>query len=165
MDGWEDERWLDIRSENVRNIMKKRIDLAVDKGCDGLEPDNMNGFEAENDTGFDLSPQDQIDFNKFLANYAHKKGLFIALKNDLNQIEDLVNDFDLSVNEECFQYEECELLNPFIANNKPVFNAEYIYHTEEEREGLCSESKALGFYTLVLPLGLDDSFRFSCQKN
>ena len=165
MDGWADEKWIDIRSENIRNIMKRRIDLAAKKGCDGLEPDNMNGYEPENDTGFDLTAQDQIDYNQFLARYAHKKGLFIALKNDLAQIETLVKDFDLSVNEECFQYEECAELKPFIKHNKPVFNAEYIYNTKAERNKLCTESKELGFYTLVLPLGLDDSFRFSCRKN
>ena len=163
MDGWADEKWLDIRSENVRNIMRERIDLAVEKGCDGLEPDNMNAYSAENDSGFDLTGEDQIDYNRFLANYAHEKGLFIALKNDLDQIEELVDDFDLSVNEECFQYEECKLLSPFIENNKPVFNAEYIYDTRKERKKLCKESKELGFFTLVLPLSLNDSFRFSCK--
>jgi len=28
---WEGERWLDIRNESVREIMKKRLDLAVQK--------------------------------------------------------------------------------------------------------------------------------------
>jgi len=165
MVGWHDEKWLDIRSENVKKIMKARIDLAVEKGCNGLETDNMNGYLSENNTSFNFTAEDQLDYNRFLAKYAHEKGLFIALKNDLNQIEILVDDFDLSINEECFQYDKCELLHPFIANNKPVFNAEYIYKTEDERNQLCSESKILGFYTLVLPLALDDTFRFSCQKD
>jgi hypothetical protein len=36
--GWQGERWLDTRSANVRSIMKRRLDLAVAKGCDGVEP-------------------------------------------------------------------------------------------------------------------------------
>jgi hypothetical protein len=38
---WKDERWLDIRSDNVFNIMKKRIEMAASKGCDGIDPDNV----------------------------------------------------------------------------------------------------------------------------
>jgi hypothetical protein len=41
MGDWPGERWLDTRSENVFNIMKKRIELAKSKGCDAIDPDNM----------------------------------------------------------------------------------------------------------------------------
>lgn len=40
MDGWEDENWLDINSDNVRAIMKKRIELAADRGCGSSFPFN-----------------------------------------------------------------------------------------------------------------------------
>ena len=32
-------------------------------GCDGVEPDNVDGYV--NDTGFDLTAGDQLDFNRF----------------------------------------------------------------------------------------------------
>lgn len=32
MDGWPKEKWVDIRSENVRGIMSRRIELAARKG-------------------------------------------------------------------------------------------------------------------------------------
>jgi Glycoside-hydrolase family GH114 len=38
---WEGERWLDIRSPDVFAVMKKRIELAYDKGCKGIDPDNL----------------------------------------------------------------------------------------------------------------------------
>jgi hypothetical protein len=38
---WSGESWLDIRSDNVWQIMQKRIQLAGQKGCDGIDPDNM----------------------------------------------------------------------------------------------------------------------------
>jgi hypothetical protein len=44
LDGWPDERWLNISSPNVRNIMKKRIEVAWRKGCDAIDPDNVDGF-------------------------------------------------------------------------------------------------------------------------
>lgn len=163
LDGWEDERWLDIRSTNVHNIMKSRLDLAREKGCDGVEPDNMDGYI--NNSGFNLTATDQLAFNKFIANEAHKRELSVGLKNDLDQITALVDYYDFSVNEQCFEYSECDTLLPFINNGKPVLNAEYLskYVTDEsERNTLCNESINNQFSTLILPLDLDDEFRFSC---
>jgi hypothetical protein len=44
MDGWPKEKWVDIRSENVRSIMSRRIELAAQKGFDGIDPDNVDGY-------------------------------------------------------------------------------------------------------------------------
>ena len=165
LEGWEDEKWLDIRSTNVLKIMKKRLDLAAEKGCDGVEADNVNGYT--NDSGFDLTYNDQLSYNRSLAKYAHKKGLFIALKNDLDQINDLVNSFDLSVNEQCYEYNECEKLRPFINQNKPVFHIEYnkkYINNKSQKEKMCKKALSLGFKTLILPLALDGSFRYDCSE-
>ena len=54
--GFEDERWLDVRSPEVMTLMKARLGLAVERGCDGVEADNVDGFE--NPTGFPLSAAD-----------------------------------------------------------------------------------------------------------
>lgn len=48
MDGWPDEKWINIRSKNVRNIMKKRIKYAAEKGCDAIDPDNVDGYVSHN---------------------------------------------------------------------------------------------------------------------
>ena len=157
MDGW-DEKWLDIRNDKIKDIMKKRLDLAKEKGCDGVEPDNVDGYT--NDTGFNLTYQDQLKFNIFLAYEAHKRGLSIGLKNDLEQINDLSMYFDFGLNEQCHQYNECNLLTPFITQNKPVFNVEYSTKNKDE---ICEKSKALKLKTLFLPLNLDDSFREECE--
>ena len=165
LEGYPDERWVDIRSANVRRIMLARLDLAVARGCDGVEPDNVTAFL--NDTGFDLSPEDQLAYNRCLANEAHQRGLAVALKNDLEQIPDLVEYFDFAVNEECHEFDECAALSAFIAAGKPVFNAEYADEFVEGpagREALCEEARAHDFRTLILPVDLDDSFRFSCDR-
>ena len=76
LDGWEGEAWLDIRSANVQQVMEHRLDVAVQKGCDGVEPDNMDGYA--NDTGFDLTADDQLAYNRFIANEAHARGLAVG---------------------------------------------------------------------------------------
>lgn len=44
LDGWDDEKWIDLRSESVRNIMAERIKLAKEKGCDAVDPDNVDAY-------------------------------------------------------------------------------------------------------------------------
>ena len=44
LDGWPGERWLNVSSPNVRRIMRQRIELAVSKGCDAVDPDNVDGY-------------------------------------------------------------------------------------------------------------------------
>jgi hypothetical protein len=92
--------------------------------------------------------------------------LSIALKNDLDQLNDLVGDFDFAVNEQCHEFNECGGYQVFIASGKPVFNAEYAaaYRTDPAaRAALCADARARQIHTLVLPLALDDSFRYSCE--
>lgn len=163
LDGWEGERWLDIRSANVHSIMLARLDLAVSKGCDGVEPDNMDGYT--NGTGFTLTADDQLAYNRYLANEAHSRGLSIGLKNDLDQIAELVDYYDFAVNEQCFEYNECAALAPFTDAGKAVFNAEYAstyVNDTTARNSLCVEAMNLQMSSLILPLDLDDSFRLSC---
>jgi hypothetical protein len=164
LDGFADERWLDIRSTNVHRIMRARLDLAAARGCDGVEPDNVDGYT--NEPGFPLTATDQLAYNRFLANEARVRGLSVALKNDLDQIEQLVDYFDLSVNEQCHEFDECDLLRPFIDAGKPVLNAEYAdtyVNSATARDQLCSDARTANIRTLVLPLDLDDSFRYTCD--
>ena len=160
-----DEKWLDIRSASVLTIMEARLDVAVDKGCDGVEPDNMDGYD--NNSGFSLTASDQLDFNRTIANEAHERGLSVGLKNDLGQIAGLIEFYDFQVNEQCHEYDECAVLDLFITAGKPVFNAEYeqgYVSNAGTRAQLCDAALARNFRTLVLPLDLDDSFRFSCDS-
>ncbi len=164
LEDFTDERWLDIRSENVRQFMLARLDYAVLRGFDGVEPDNVDGYA--NNSGFPLTAADQLAFNRFIANEAHGRNLAVGLKNDLDQITGLVEYFDFAVNEQCHEFDECDRLEPFIAAGKPVFNAEYatrFVNLPLIRNQMCADSLALGLRTLVLPLDLDDSFRFSCD--
>jgi len=151
--GWEGEKWLDIRQiDALGPIMAARMDLCVEKGFDAVEPDNIDGYT--NSTGFDLSAGDQLEYNRFLAELAHARGLSIGLKNDLSQIVDLVTDFDFAVNEQCAQFEECAELKPFIDAGKAVFHVEY----ELELDEFCPITTALKFSSLLKTYELDASY-------
>jgi hypothetical protein len=166
LSGWTGENWVDTRSSNVRAIMQARMDLAVSKGCDGVEPDNVDGYS--NSTGFSLTAATQLDYNRFLATEAHKRGLAVALKNDVDQLSDLVASFDFAMNESCHDYSECGGYSVFINASKPVFNVEYdsSYVTDTTvRQTLCTDALARKFHTLILPLALDGSYRYSCDAS
>ena len=150
MKGWPGEKWLDIRrTDLLAPIMEARLDLAVGKGCDGVDPDNVNGYS--NETGFPLTASDQERYNIFLAEAAHQRGLLVGLKNDLEQIPELVSYFDWIINEECFSYGECELLLPFVQASKPVLVIEY----ELDPSDFCPQALQMNFNALLKNWDLD----------
>jgi hypothetical protein len=167
MQGWPED-WLDIRAgvqgDIVRRIMAARMDLAVAKGCDAGEPDNIDGYS--NNTGFNLTASDQLEYNKWLADTAHAKGLHIALKNDTEQVRQLVDSFDFAVNEECYRYRECDVYDAFINQNKAVFIAEYsnYWTVNNFRNTVCPQANASNFDAIFKNLDLD-AFRVSCRES
>jgi hypothetical protein len=163
LNGWAGERWLDITNNKVKDIMRKRVALAKSKGCDAIEPDNVNGYD--NDSGFNLSYSNQINYNKFFASLAKSNALAIGLKNDLEQIDDLVDSFDFAINEECFEFGECSYLKPFTDAKKPVYNIEYkkSYTKASEFSKLCKRAKDLNIYTIVENKALNGSQITSCD--
>lgn len=157
LDGWAGERWLDIRQvDALMPLMRARMELAAQKGCDGVDPDNVDGYS--NNTGFALSYNDQLAYNVALSEAAHELGLAIGLKNDLDQIKDLVNYFDFAVNEECFQYGECNTLKPFVDAGKAVFGIEY----NLANSSFCPQANRMNFDFLKKNLSLD-AWRESCR--
>jgi endo-alpha-1,4-polygalactosaminidase (GH114 family) len=122
--GWPGERWLDIRQiEILAPLMNARLDLCAEKGFDGVDPDNLDGYI--NATGFDLTSEDQLAYNRWLADAAHTRGLGIGLKNDPDQVIELVDAFDWTTVESCFHEGWCAQTTPFIEAGKPVFAIEY----------------------------------------
>jgi len=155
--GWTGEAWLDIRRQDIMlPIMQGRIELAANKGCDAVDPDNINAYT--NDTGFNLTYTDQINYNKALAELAHNSNLAIGLKNDIAQVNDLLAYFDFAINESCFQYDECSLLTPFIEMNKAVFAIDY----NSVSDDFCATAKQLNFDGIKKNWDLD-AWLHSCR--
>jgi hypothetical protein len=155
--GWPGEKWLDVRRLDVLGpIITARLDLCRAKGFDSVDPDNVDGYT--NDTGFPLTGADQLAFNQFIADAAHARGLSVGLKNDLDQIPELLPYFDWAINEQCAQYNECALLVPFVQAGKPVMELEYTL----AKAKFCPAANARDFnaYKKKLALG---SARAKCR--
>jgi len=157
LEAFPDERWVDIRQiALLAPILEDRVRLCREKGFDGVDPDNLDGFIHE--TGFPLTAADQLRFNRMVADMAHRAGLAVGLKNDLTQVAALVEAFDWATNEACFQFGECRLLMPFIQNGKPVVNVEY----RGDPKVFCPRANQRGFFSMKKRRELD-AFRIPCR--
>ncbi|KAJ5835879.1 CAZyme family GH114 [Penicillium robsamsonii] len=163
LDEWPGERWLDITSDKVRAIMSLRLDIAKDKGCDGVDPDNIDAYGNEN--GLGLTEADSIDFLTFLAKESHSRGMAIGLKNGGDIIGSVIDIMQWSINEQCAEYNECEVYAAFTEVNKPVFHIEYSGESLATRDyddttGLTSEAPTGSGGTVAdstAPEGSDDA--------
>ncbi|MFJ2862648.1 endo alpha-1,4 polygalactosaminidase [Kitasatospora sp. NPDC087314] len=148
--GWKGEKWFDIRKlDQLRPLMAARFDMCRSKGFDAIEPDTIEAYNQN--SGFPLTPDDQLKYNRMLAQLAHERGLAIGLKNDLDQIPALLPDFDFAVNEECSQFDECDRVAPFVKAGKAVFHVEYKLGTDQ----FCAKAKSLGFSSMQKKLDLN----------
>ncbi len=153
IDGYPDERFVDIRQIDVLlPILTARLDLAVSKGCDGIEPDlddTYNGYE----TGFPLTQQDQLAFNRAVADAAHDRGLSIGLKNGASadgSFERAMAEFtDWALNEECNTFDECSGYSVFVDQNKAVFQVEYMSPNNTQPEDFCPADNEANFDGLL----------------
>jgi len=160
--GWPGEKWLDIRQiDKLKPILHARLDKCAAKGFDGLEPDNIDAYT--NNTGFPLTYQDQLTFNIWLAGEAHARGLSIGLKNDSEQVHDLLPYYDWALTEDCFEGNWCEELLPFIQAGKPVFAAEYT-DTDITLAEFCPLAREMNLSAILKNRELD-SFREDCHSN
>ncbi|TBR12249.1 MAG: hypothetical protein EPO62_00345 [Candidatus Nitrosotenuis sp.] len=158
--GWPGEKWLDIRQiDTVGPIMQKRLDLCKQKGFDGVDADNVDSYLQ--DTGFSITYQDQLNYNMWLADEAHRRGLAIGLKNDLAQVNDLVDHFDWASNEQCLSYHECDMLLAFVMNDKAVFHVEYV-DMGAEFNAVCANTPH-GFSTILKTRALNSTLFESCD--
>jgi hypothetical protein len=154
--GWSGEKWLDIRQiDLLAPIMRARLDQCQAKGFDGVEPDNMDGYT--NATGFPLTYQDQLDYNTWLAQEAHTRGLSIGLKNDGDQVGDLLAYFDWALTEDCFAENWCDQVQPFTVAGKAVLAAEYTDQMTgaEFQNQVCPQAATLSFSAILKNRDLD----------
>jgi hypothetical protein len=145
--GWQGERYLDIRRANwsmFAPVIWRRLDLARELGCDGVEPDQNNAIG--NRPGFPITRADEKAWYLEVARQAHARGLSVGMKNGIEIIDDdLVRAFDWALNESCFLYDECGLLEPFRSAGKAIFVVEY----SPPPRGYCKRAGELGFSALV----------------
>ncbi len=70
----------------------------------------------------------------------------------MDQLSDLVQHFDWAVNEQCYDYQECDgYSSTFIQANKPVFGIEY----DMDISDFCSNANSAQFSFVKKNLDLD----------
>ncbi|WP_199583173.1 endo alpha-1,4 polygalactosaminidase [Blastococcus sp. TF02-09] len=142
LDGWPGERWLDVRRTDVLlPLLAARFDVCRDKGFDAVEGDNVDGYA--NESGFPLESEEQLAFNRAVADLAHDRGLAIGLKNDVDQLAELEPSFDFAINEECAAFDECGAYAPFVRAGKAVLHVEYAAECPRAVRGLSTIVKDL----------------------
>ena len=121
---WKGERWLDVRQTAIlQPIMARRLDLCKSKGFDGVDPDNLDGFE--NKTGFPITYAEQLTYDTWVAKAAHARGLTADQKGDNDQVKDLVNVYDFAVVEQCYAQGWCKQFTVYTQQNRLVVDVEY----------------------------------------
>jgi hypothetical protein len=152
-DGWAGERWLDIRNITaLAPIMRARLDLCKAKRFDAVDPDNVDGYQA--DTGFPIARVHAIKYVKFLALEAHRRGLALGLKNAGEISRYVLPDVDFQVTEDCFEQGWCGRSRNFIAARKPVFAIEYT-DNRIDFAAFCRQTLALKISPLLKRRSLD----------
>ncbi|KAJ5937333.1 hypothetical protein N7454_004633 [Penicillium verhagenii] len=163
LDDWPGEKWLDTNSQNVRRIMRQRLDLAQAKGCDGVDPDNIDGYGNKN--GLGLTQEDAIAYVKWLASQAHGRNMSLGLKNGGDIIGSVIDKMQWSVNEQCAVYDECDLYSACVNASKPVFHIEYPKGDDtnnnnsvstKQRNSACDATSAGNFSTVIKNMDLDN---------
>jgi hypothetical protein len=156
MDGWAGEKWLNVKSSAVLDLAKSRNARAKSKGCDGVDPDNVDAYG--NNTGFSISQADSRAFLQRISADARSSGLQVGLKNSAEIASALQPYFDFAVVEECHKWNECSRYNSFSQAGKAVFQIEY----GGRSSSMCSRAKASGATLIFSTYDLKGSIQY-CQ--
>ncbi len=149
-EGFEDENWLDVRQiDLLAPIMRARLDMVQEKGFDGIEPDNINGYQ--NSTGFNLTEEDAKVYSRWLIEEAHNRGLSIGQKNAEELIPEMADEFDWLLTEDAYVEDFYQQLNPYIFANKAIFFVEYTDRISEEdfQNLVCPEAASQNFSAVL----------------
>ncbi|MFM2047806.1 MAG: hypothetical protein RI955_352 [Bacteroidota bacterium] len=147
---WPDERFLNIREiEKIKPFITSRFDMIKQKGFDGIEPDNMDGYGEIN--GFNLTLNDTKLFCEWIIEEAHRRGLSIGQKNTEELVPLLYKKFDWALTEDIFNTNTQNNYSLYITINKPVFSAEYsdVMSITDFNTFVCSKAKQLKYFAFL----------------
>ena len=161
-----DDTWLDIRSSTVSTLINARLQVALDNGCDGVLFTNAENFNE--DTTFSITENNQISYNRSLAEDAHTYGLTVGIQIDdkfaQTILDDLVSSFDFLIVKDTYTNSYTEYTSMFLNKNKPVIDIEttstYQYD-EVSKTLMCSTMIANNIYTIYV----DGSTYSSCNED
>lgn len=153
--GYPDERYLDVTASTVLPIVESRIAMCKLKGFDAVEPDIDDSYSDR--TGFPITEEANIAYDRALGEYAHTLGVAWGQKNGdadgvFSQSLEPVSDF--VIDEQCFEYGTCATVaTPYLKAGKAVFEVEYSLPKSQ----FCSMANSEGFNSLLLDPSLAGS--------
>jgi hypothetical protein len=155
--GYPNESWLDTRDATVRRLMAARLDVAAQKGCDGVDLSNVSSGGA--DTGFPIGAAEALDYATFLSGEAHQRGLGAGLGGASDVAAAVQPMFDWAFADTCLSAGTCGAFAGFVTAKKAVFAVEF--GTEADVPTVCPAARAAGLDALIKNRSLD-AFRVAC---
>ncbi|HET6333622.1 MAG TPA: endo alpha-1,4 polygalactosaminidase [Polyangiales bacterium] len=135
---YSNESWLDVRNADVRRLMQARFARAATKGFDGVFASTLGAYRQN--SGFDLTRADELDYHAFLTDAAHAAGLVIGLSGDFELSAELANLYDFAIATSCIMRDTCGDLAPLQARGMPVFDLE----SSTDHAMICERAKSFG---------------------
>ena len=161
--GYPDERYVDIRRWTaLAPILEARFRQCKAEGFDGVETDIDDSYTDQ--TGFPLTLADEVTFDTEVAKAVHALGLAWFLKNGINDdafITDMEPLADGTVNEQCWQYQECAQLAPFVKAGKPILNVEYAGLPQAPT---CRQAVTFPMATMHTDVNLNGKIAWACWQ-
>jgi hypothetical protein len=189
MQGYAGENWFDLRgfanytagnsatltgaAPNIAAGLSQRIAGCKSEGQDALEPDDLDGYTNQSQTGaagggWGLVQADSAGFERWLAYTAHTDGLAIFQKNDTANEPADAPLYDGMIIEECNFYDDpCSGsggdATAYLAAGKPVLNAEYKDSDKETAAKFCPADISAGIVGSLFDVDLDGKSYTPCQ--
>jgi hypothetical protein len=155
--GFANERWLDTRDPTVRSLIAARLDVAVQKRCDGVDLSNVSPEGAA--TGLSATVADAEGYGRFLAGEAHARGLGAGLGGGSDVAGALAIDFEWALTEGCLDAGTCAAYGGFMGAGKVVFGVEF--GAAADAATICPAAKSAGLDALIKNASYD-AFRVAC---
>ncbi len=160
------EFWVDHRIPAVRRIMDRRFAIAQQIGCNGVAVSRLDGIHSAHGIN-GLANADQFEYNQFLAEQAHARGLSIGLIDSLAEAQRLAIYYDFSLTRDCHAKNRCGKLSEFVRLGKATLITEsdrtYL-ETPTDKAHFCREALSRRFNVVFTPANLDGSYRDSCSQ-
>lgn len=144
-----EEAWLDIRASAVRQLMVSRLARAAANGFDGVLLVSLDAYLTQ--SGHDLTAEDQLDYNRWLAAQASVRGLAVGLSSDWAHASDLATHYDFAIHLNCLANATCTQLNPFRTRGRAVFDLE----TNRDVSATCAKARDLSLPVTLKNAGFD----------
>jgi hypothetical protein len=165
--GYPQEKYLDIENPTVQQVIKARIAMCAQKGFDGIEPDIDDSYT--DDTGFTITLVQNVAYLTLLSDYAHGLGVAWGLKNGGDGgdpstfVPQMLPHVDFAVVEEPFFLNTIGFFEPAFANaGKAMFVAEYTNDTSSAGM-FCPQAIADHTNAALFDVALDAKVRVPCQ--